>query len=226
MQAPSTSLLLSIEALASGLFLLTALGTVAARQLLTCFHLFVWQSILLSASAALLGLALSSPHLLAVAAITLATKTMLIPWLLRKTVHDEVYRIREIDQVLNIPTSLLLALVLAGVGYVFFVEMLRGIAVPAYALVNLPIGVAVLLLGALTLTVRREAVAQLLALLVAENGVFFAGIAIVPNLPAIAELAAAVDVPVYTLVVGLLTRRIHSELGTTMVGRLTALRED
>ena len=40
-----------------------------------------------------------------------------------------------------------------------------------------------------------------------------------------AELAAAVDVPVVALVVGLLTRRIHARVGTTAVGRLAALRE-
>ena len=66
---------------------------------------------------------------------------------------------------------------------------------------------------------------QLLGLLAVENGVFFAGIAIVPTLPVIAELAAAVDVPVIALVVGLLVRRIHRRLGTTAVGRLAALRE-
>jgi len=225
MHEGAASSLLSIEALTGGVFLLTALGTVAARQLLTCFNLFVLQSFLLSAAAALLGWALHSPHLFAVAAITLATKTMLIPWLLRRTVHDEVYRIREVDQVLNIPTSLLASLALIFLAY-FFTKALGPVAASAPLFVNLPIGFAVVLLGAFTLTVRREAVAQLLGLLVAENGVFFAGIAIVPNLPAIAELAAAVDVPVYTLVVGLLTRRIHSEMGTTMVGRLTALRED
>lgn len=104
--------------------------------------------------------------------------------------------------------------------------VLGTVSVPAYSLVNLTVGIATLLLGAFTLTVRHEAVAQFLALLVAENGVFFAGITIVPNLPAIAELAAAVDIPVYTLVIGLLTRRIYSEIGTTMVGRLTALKEE
>jgi len=41
-----------------------------------------------------------------------------------------------------------------------------------------------------------------LGLLAIENGVFFAGVAIVPSLPVIAELAAAVDVPVITVVVG------------------------
>jgi hydrogenase-4 component E len=50
-------------------------------------------------------------------------------------------------------------------------------------------------------------------------------VAIVPNLPVIAELAAAVDVPVVALVVGLLTRQIHQRLGTTSVGHLSALRE-
>jgi hydrogenase-4 component E len=217
--------LLSLAAFTGAAFLLTALATVAARQLLTCFRLFVLQSFLLSLSAALLGLALKSPHLLAVAAITIGTKTIMIPWLLRKTVYAEVYRIREVEQVLNIPTALLIALALTGAGYLF-ADSLGAIASSAYPPFNLSIGVAVLLLGAFTLTVRREAVAQVLGLLVAENGVFFAGIAIVPNLPAIAELAAAVDVPVLALVVGLLTRRIHATIGTTMVGRLAKLREE
>jgi hydrogenase-4 membrane subunit HyfE len=47
----------------------------------------------------------------------------------------------------------------------------------------------------------------------------------VPSLPVIAELAAAVDVPVVALVVGMLTRRIQARVGTTAVGRLSALRE-
>jgi hydrogenase-4 component E len=80
-------------------------------------------------------------------------------------------------------------------------------------------------LGVFTVVVRREAVPQLLGLLAVENGVFFAGVAIVPDLPVIAELAAAVDVPVVVLVVGMLTRRIYTQLGTTSVGRLAALRE-
>ena len=65
-----------------------------------------------------------------------------------------------------------------------------------------------------------------MGLLAMENGVFFAAVAIVPNLPVIAELAAAFDVPIITLVIGLLTRRIHERVGTTSVGLLAALKED
>lgn len=217
-------LLFALDALTGALFLLTALGVVATRQVLASLQLFILQSVLLTVSAVLLGLAQNSLHLFAVALITVATKTLMIPWLLRRTVSAEIYRTREIDRVLNIPSSLLVAAALIMLAYVVTNPILAAVNVP-FARINLPIGLAAIFLGAFTVAVRREAVPQLLGLLALENGVFFAGVAIVPDLPVIAELAAAVDVPVITLVVGMLTRRIHQRLGTTSVGRLSALRE-
>jgi hydrogenase-4 component E len=224
MHGSAFALLSALDALTGALFLLTALGVVGTRQVLASLQLFILQSLLLTASAILLGIALDSPHLLAVAAITLATKTFLIPWLLRHTVSAEVYRTREIERVLNVPASLLLAAVLVVLAYVIASPLVEAVALP-FARINLPLGLAAMFLGTFTVVVRREAVPQLLGLLALENAVFFAGIAIVPNLPVIAELAAAVDVPVVALVVGLLTRRIHQRLGTTAVGSLAALRE-
>ena len=217
-------MLFALDALTGALFLLTALGVVATRQVLASLQLFILQSLLLTLSAVLLGIAQGSIHLYAVAAITIATKTLLIPWLLRHTVSAEVYRTREIERVLNIPSSLLIAAVLIVLAYVVANPLLGSVAVP-FVQVNLPLGIAAMFLGAFTIAVRREAVPQLLGLLAVENGVFFAGVAIVPNLPVIAELAAAVDVPVVALVIGMLTRRIHARLGTTAVGQLASLRE-
>ena len=224
MSSGGFSLLFALDALTSAFFLLTALGVVGTRQVLASLQLFIAQSLLLTTSAILVGIALDSIHLYAVAAITIATKTLLIPWLLRHTVSDEVYRTREIDRVLNIPSSLLISAALIVLAYVITAPILSAVDLP-FARINLPLGLAAMFLGAFTIVVRREAVPQLLGLLAVENGVFFAGIAIVPNLPVIAELAAAVDVPVVALVVGLLTRQIHRRLGTTAVGRLTSLRE-
>jgi hydrogenase-4 component E len=215
----------ALDALTGALFLLTALGVVATRQVLASLQLFILQSLLLSFSAVLLGIAQNSIHLFAVAAITIATKTLLIPWLLRRTVREEVYGTREVERVLNIPSSLLIAAILIVLAYVVANPLLGIVAVP-FVQINLPLGIAAMFLGGFTIAVRREAVPQLLGLLAVENGVFFAGVAIVPNLPVIAELAAAVDVPVITLVVGLLTRRIHARLGTTAVGQLASLREE
>jgi len=215
----------ALDALTGALFLLTALGVVATRQVLASLQLFILQSLLLSFSAVLLGIAQNSIHLFAVAAITIATKTLLIPWLLRRTVREEVYGTREVERVLNIPSSLLIAAILIVLAYVVANPLLGVVAVP-FVQINLPLGIAAMFLGGFTIAVRREAVPQLLGLLAVENGVFFAGVAIVPDLPVIAELAAAVDVPVITLVVGLLTRRIHARLGTTAVGQLASLREE
>lgn len=218
------SAIVNLDALVGGLFLLVAFAIVATRQMLACLRLFVLQSVLLAISASLLAFSLRSPHLAAVAAITIVAKTLMVPWLLRRTVRGEVYTRREIVQVLNIPTALLIAAALTLFAYAVASPLLAAVPQP-FTRINLPIGIAGLLLGAFTVAVRREAVPQLVGLLAMENGVFFAAVSIVPNLPVIAELAAAFELPVITLVIGLLTRRIHERVGNTSVGLLATLRE-
>jgi hydrogenase-4 component E len=213
-----------LNALTGGLFLLTCFGLVATRQILACLKIFIGQSVFLAASAFLLAALFSSWHLFAVAVITIAGKAFLIPWLLRKSISQDVYARREVSQVFNIPTSLLMALALAVFAF-FLVRPLLG-PVPSAASVNLPIGLAGLFIGAFVISARREAIPQVIGILAMENGALLAGVAIAPSLSLIAELAAAFDTLVVTLVFALLTRRIHEHVGTTMVGNLTELKED
>lgn len=213
-----------LNALAGGLFLLSCFGMAATRQILACLKIFVAQSILVAASACFLGYLFDSWHLLAVAMITVAAKAVLIPWLLRQSISHDLYARREISQVFNIPTSLLMALALAIFGYYLTRPLLPPTAVPGW--VNLPIGLAGLFIGVFIIAARREAIPQVIGILAMENGALFAGVAIAPTLPLIAELAAAFDALVVVLVFGLLTSRIHEHVGTTMVGELTALKEE
>ncbi len=219
------SLLTKLDALAGGLFLLTAFGIIAMRQVLASLNIFIFQSILLAASAFLLGCQHASLHLFAVAGITLVTKSVLIPVLLRRTINREVYARREISQVLNIPASLLIAVALTILAY-FISSPLTAIGRDPFIRLNFPIGLAGLFLGAYVVVARREAVPQVIGILSMENGAFFAGVSIAPGLPLIAELAAAFDVLIIALVMGLLTRRIHERVGTTAVGRLASLKEE
>ena len=221
-----TLLLDNLNALAGGLFLITAFGIIVTRQVQDCLRFFVFQSIFLAVSAFVLGTETLSWHLVAVGAINLITKPLLLPWVLRRMVREEVYTRREITQIINIPTSLIIALVLAIAAYFVSLPWLGAIGADGAVRINVPIGLAGLLLGAYTLTVRREAVPQILGLLAMENGAFFAGVAIAPGLPLIAELAAAFDVLVLAFVVGILTRTVHERIGTTAVGNLTNLREE
>lgn len=218
------SSLTQLNALTGGLFLLSTFGIIAMRQILGCLKMFVLQSIFLAISALLLGYLHQSIHLFAVAAITLMVKPTLIPYLLQRTVGNEVTARREISQLINIPTSLLVAVGLTIVSY-FVAKPLLSAAGGTATGVNLPIGIACLLLGAYTVTVRREALPQIIGILTMENGAFFAGISIAPDLPLIAELSAAFDVLVIALVMGILTRKIHERMGSTTVSDLKTLKE-
>lgn len=221
-----TLLLGNLNALAGGLFLITTFGLIAVRQVQDCLRFFIFQSIFLAVSAFVLGAEPLSWHLMAVGAITLITKAWLIPWVLRRFLHQEVYTRREITQIINIPASLIIALALAVGAYFISLPWLDAVGASSAIRVNVPIGLAGLLLGAYALTVRREAVPQILGLLAMENGAFFAGVAIAPELPLIAELAVAFDVLVLVFVMGILTRTVHERIGTTTVGELTRLREE
>jgi len=222
---PASSIFSQLNALVGGLFLLSAFALVVVRQAQACLLVFIIQSILLAISAFLLSYRDSSYHLLVVGILTILIKPILIPRLLRRTVSHEIYTYREISQVLNIPSSLLIALALTLFSY-FFANSLLAVVGGTVAKVNLPIGIAGLMLGAYTLMVRREAIPQLIGILAMENGAFFAGISISPDLPLIAELAAAFDVLIIVLVMGVLTRTIHENIGTTNVGALANLKEE
>lgn len=211
--------------LAAGLFLLCAFGMVATRQTLGCLRLFIIQSVFFGISAFLVGARPFAWDLITVGILNFITKLFLIPWMLRRTVREEVYARREIVQVLNIPASLLIALALTIASFFVAAPMLTAAGASGFAKVNLPIGLAALLLGVYTLAVRREAVPQLIGLLAMENGAFFAGIAIVPGLSLIAELAIAFDALMLAFVMGVLTRAIHEHIGTTEAGALAALKE-
>jgi hydrogenase-4 component E len=215
----------ALNTLSAGLILISAFAMVATRQVQGVMRFFVIQSLLLAASAFLLGYGRGSAHLWALGGITVAAKVVAIPWVLRRLLPEEFYERREISQAVNIPASLLLALLLTIVAELLIGPVSRATPDPVIR-ANLPVGLAGLLIGAYSLMARREAMPQLIGILAMENGAFFAGMAIAAELPIIAELAVAVDVVLIAVVVGLLTRSIRRALGTTEAAALSALREE
>ena len=215
----------ALNTLCAGLILIAAFAMVATRQVQGVVRFFVVQSLLLTASCFLLGYGRGSIHLWALGAITIACKVIAIPLVLRKVLPGDYYERREISQAVNIPASLLIALLLT-----ITAEFLAGPLVSAandpVIRVNLPIGLAGVLIGVWSLIARREAIPQLIGILAMENGAFLAGIAIASELPLIAELAVAIDIVLIAVVAGLLTRTIRETLGTTEAAALRALKEE
>jgi hydrogenase-4 component E len=218
-------LIYGLNALTAGLVLLAAFGMVTTRQVQGVLRFLIVQSLFVAASAFLIGFNRGSIDLLALGCIMIASKVITIPWVLRRMLPGDLYERREIDQVINIPFSLLLALLLA-IAAEFLVGPLVAITPDPVVHANLPIGMAGLLIGAYSLIARREAIPQLIGILAMENGAFFAGIAIAPDLPVIAELAIAIDVILIVVVVGVLTRNITETVGTTEAATMSELREE
>ena len=217
----TTASLMGINSLLAMVFILLAFMLMAARQIQAVLVVFVWQSIVLALSTFTLAVVYHSPELGLVGLITLGSKTVVIPAVLTRTLAPEMRRRREIETAVNLPISLLLMLALTALAY-FLVAPYTALA-PSAA-INVPVGFAAVLIGVYTLAVRREAVAQVLALMAIDNGAFFAGIAITTS-SAIAELAAGLEGIMVVVVVALLTRTIAQQLGSTDVRGLAELRE-
>lgn len=225
MLSAQMQLIEGLNALTAGLILLTAFAMVATRQVQGVMRFFIVQSLFLAASALLIGIGRGSIHLLALGVITILAKAIAIPWVLRRMLPGDLYERREINQVINIPTSLLIALMLA-IAAEFLLSPVTGTTTDPVVRTNLPIGLAGILIGAYSLIARREAIPQLIGILAMENGAFFAGIALAPDLPLIAELAIAIDVILIAVVIGVLTRNITQTIGTTDVAAMSELREE
>jgi hydrogenase-4 component E len=215
----------SLNTLSAGLILVCAFAMVGTRQVRGVVRFFVVQSLLLAISSFLLAYDERSIHLWALGVITIVAKVIAIPWVLKRTLSAELYERREIVQALNIPASLLLALLLA-IGAELLVGPLGAATGNSVIEVNLPIGLACVLIGAHSLAARREAIPQLIGILAMENGAFLAGIAIAAELSLIAELAVAIDVVLIAVIVGLLTRNIERTIGTTEAATLSELKEE
>jgi len=123
--------------LLGGLFLLSAIALVAARQILASVRLFVLQSILLSASIFVLAIPDASIHLIIAGSLVLLSRVLIIPWILKNTLQKRVFTKREIVQSFNIPTSLFFALLLVGLSYLVTKPLLSD-ASSAFILSSLP----------------------------------------------------------------------------------------
>jgi hydrogenase-4 component E len=80
------------------------------------------------------------------------------------------------------------------------------------------------LIGFLMLTVRGEALSQILALLVLENGIFLGSQILVPGMPLLIELVILFDLLVVVACFGVLVRFLVAHAGTSSVRELRRLR--
>lgn len=200
--------------------LFSAFALLAQSRLLSAIHVFAWQGALVAAVAALTGAASGDVNLYISAAITFVLKVLLIPWMLHRLVRRLALE-RQADP-LPYPALTLLA----GAAIVVFADW---VAAPVAQFEHsatrnvIAISLAIVLLGMLTMVVRRQALAQVLGFMAMENGLFLAAVASTHGMPLVVELGVAFDVLVAMVLFGVFFLQIKDSIDTLDIDRLSQL---
>ena len=197
------------------LILMMAFAMVAAKRLTALINGFRAQSFFLFLLMFMLAYRADSAELYIVAALLFLIKVILIPRLLRRMVK----RIKvgeDLGLSVNPTVSIFAAIVLAYLAYAF-TGMITGI--PAFF-----VSISITLIGVFIMTFRMKALAQIVGLLVMENGMFLAAASVSGGMPFIVEIAIFFDVFLAVIILGIFVYKINSLFTHIDVDKLTELK--
>lgn len=202
--------------------LLIGFALLSQRRIVGLITLFAWQGLALALSTALVALHTGQSHLLASAAITLALKVVLLPWIFFRLVR-RLNVVRDVEPVINIPTTMLIGIVLV----IFAFNLAQPISALAGTVTRSTLGIATaaVLLSFLMMITRRQAIAQVIGFLTMENGLFFAATSATYGMPLVVELGIALDVLVGVFVLVIFFFQIRETFDSLDLRHLERLRE-
>jgi hydrogenase-4 component E len=218
----SNPVFVSTLELASGVVLVCAVVTLWRRSLSAIVKALALQGIALGAVALILGLRHHDGVLIAVAALVVAAKGVVIPSLLGRVVAGDLTS-REATPLVNVPASLV------GAGALTFLAY--GATGPVVALVPttagrlIPLGFATLLVGFFAMAVRRKSVSQIVGLLLVDNGIALVAFLATAGVPLVVELGASLDVLLLVVVLRVLAAQIGSRFGALDLDQLRELHD-
>ena len=187
--------------------LVTAFVSVGARRLFTSIHAVGVQTFCLAGICVAGGLESEGPRLyVAVLTMFLTVKAIALPVLFRRVVV-RLGVSREIDMLVGVPGSMLLATVLVGAAYAT-TRSLNAAEFPRPP-GFLAVSVSLVLLGLLIMAIRRKVVTQLVGLLQMENGAFLAAMTSADGLPVIVDLGVFMDLLIVALLAGVVLHRVR-----------------
>jgi hydrogenase-4 membrane subunit HyfE len=209
--------------LLAAILLLLTFAMLSQRRILSLIHLFTLHGAVLVASALVVGYITHDHHLYFSAALTFVLKVMLIPWIL----HRLIRRLNvkwDIEHLINIPTTMLIGIVLVIVAFNLALPVARLSA--SIGRGTLGIALACILLSFMMMITRSKAVPQVIGFLAMENGLFFAATAATNGMPMVVELGIALDILVGMLILGVFMFQIREQFDSMDIDHLERLKED
>lgn len=202
------------------LILLAEFGMFRQALLRDQVRLYAAQSSLIGLLAVLVAAVRHLPELYVLAAVTVALKTVAIPFVLRR-----LLRVTEPDIAgsggLSLASTVLIGIAVAAFGF-FSATVLpaSGGAAPATAL---SVSISVVLVAFVLMIHRRDVASQAVGLFSLENGISLAALVVAASLPLILEVALLFDLLLAVVVFGLLIRLHHGRADTLSTAGLTEL---
>lgn len=203
------------------LLLATALASMLLHRLESFALLLVLQGALLAAAAGVVALGSPSLHGYVAFLVTALVKPIAVPLVL-------IYALRRdrhhggAESVISRKLAFLLAVALVLLAFYVAAPIAR-LDDEATAS-SLPSAVSLVLLGLFTMITRKKALAQVVGLVMLENGIYLAALVVTRGLPLAVELGVAVDILVGVLMMGLIVQQIQRTFETVDTDHLRTLR--
>lgn len=205
------------------LSLLLAFVMLGSHWLRNYVYAFAAESWLIAGLSAAVGYFGGYPELYAIALLTAIFRGLVLPYLLMRII-DRLHVKREVHAILQPSSSLVVGALLVMFAFVIANHMNRQAPPAGYVVVlALTIMISMKFLGFLMLSVRNEAVSQILALLVLENGIFLGSQILVPGMPMLIEIVILFDLLIVVACFGMLVRFLVVHAGTTSSRELKRL---
>lgn len=216
-------LAISLFGLLATLSLLFSFVMLGSRWISSYLYAFSGESLTIAVLSAAVAYYGGFPELYLIAILTAVFRGIVLPFLIWQIVRSTRIH-RELNVMLQPSTSLVLG--------AFSVVLALIIAVRIGAQINLSETIIILaltimlsmkLIGFLILTLRYEAISQVLGLLVLENGIFLGSQLLVPGMPMLLELVILFDLLVVVACFGVMVRYLLRHVGSTDTMRLRRL---
>ena len=204
------------------LILLLAFACLASKLFNRYVVYYGAQSVVLSFAAATAAVAFHSVELWILAVLTLAIKGIAIPLAARRLLVTRLALKRDAAMSTGLSTSLIAGGALTAFAYLVTRPALLPRGTVASAVV--PLSTAVILLGCLSMVVRRHTVAQLIGWLIVENGVFLGAITLVATFPFIVEAGIFLDIVAGVLIMVVFVSGLTRQLAEASAAELRELR--
>ncbi len=217
---PLAASVFSLIAIASLLLAFVMLGSRWLRHYLFAFTAESWLIGILSASVGYYG---NYPELYLIAILTFLFRGCLLPYLIFRIIR-RMHIAREVHVILQASSSL----VIGALAVVFALGVASQIGAElgfsgTVVVLALTVMLSMKLIGFLMLTVRHEAISQILGLLVLENGIFLGAQILVPGMPLLIEIVILFDLLIVVACFGLLVQYLMTHVGSTSTLQLRRL---